>query len=144
MPSRLVSVLMVATALAAGCSTAERNAGEELEVRMAIVEEVRSVPLPGSSGGYIGAVGGSAAGGIAGSTVGSGRGSQAAAVAGAVAGSVAGVALENALTSKDGLEITVRLDTGRQMLVLQPAGETFRPGERVRVISGSKSLRVSH
>jgi outer membrane lipoprotein SlyB len=30
------------------------------------------------------------------------------------------------------------------MLVLQPIGETFKPGERVRVISGSASTRVTH
>lgn len=145
MRSRLTAFLLVV--MMAGCAANpknERTAGEELEVRMGVVEEVRQVPLPGSSGGYIGAAGGSAVGGIAGATVGSGRGSQAASVAGAVAGSVAGVALENSLNSKEGLEITVRLDTGRQLLILQPAGETFKAGDRVRVISGSRSIRVSH
>ena len=139
--------IVLASAFTAGCasnSAGDRNAGEELEVRLGVVEEVRQVPLPGSSGGYIGTVGGGAVGGIAGGTVGSGRGSQAAAVAGAVAGSVAGRALENSLSSKEGLEIAVRLDSGRLMLVLQPDGETFKPGERVRVISGAKSTRVTH
>ena len=139
--------VVLASAVTAGCASkpaADRNAGEELEVRMGVVEEVRLVPLPGSSGGYIGTLGGGAVGGIAGGTVGSGRGSQAASVAGAVAGSVAGRALENSLSSKEGLEIAVRLDSGRLMLVLQPAGEPFKPGERVRVISGSNSTRVAH
>jgi len=138
-------VLALASAVAAGCASParDRNAGEELEVRAGRVEEIRQVPLPSSSGGYIGAVGGGAAGGIAGSSVGSGRGSQAAAVAGAVAGSVAGRALESSLTSKEGLEIAVRLDSGRLLLVLQPAGETFQPGDRVRVISGSNGTRVT-
>ena len=139
--------IVLASAFAAGCASksgADRSAGEELEVRLGVVEEVRQVPLPGSSGGYIGTIGGGAVGGIAGGTVGSGRGSQAASVAGAVAGSVAGRALENSLSSKEGLEIAVRLDSGRLMLVLQPIGETFKPGERVRVISGSTSTRVTH
>jgi outer membrane lipoprotein SlyB len=139
-------MLALVSAVATGCASksGDRNAGEELEVRAGLIEEIRQVPLPGSSGGYIGTVGGGAAGGIAGSTVGSGRGSQTAAVAGAVAGSVAGRALESSLTSKEGLEISVRLDSGRLMLVLQPAGETFKPGERVRVISGSTGTRVTH
>ena len=147
MRSRLAALFLLAGALIAGCAANSRSdpqAGEELEVRMGVVEEVRSVPLPSSSGGYVGAAGGAAAGGIAGATVGSGRGSQAASVAGAVAGSVAGVAIENSMTAKEGLEISVRLDTGRLMLILQPAGETFKPGERVRVISGSRSVRVAH
>lgn len=116
--------VVLASAVTAGCASksgADRNAGEELEVRMGVVEEVRQVPLPGSSGGYIGTIGG-----------------------GAVGGSVAGRALENSLSSKEGLEIAVRLDSGRLMLVLQPAGESFRPGERVRVISGTNSTRVTH
>ena len=138
---------LLAILLSAGCASNSKPdpaAGEELEVRMGVVEEVRQVPLPSSSGGYIGAIGGSGVGGIAGSTVGSGRGSQAASVAGAVAGGIAGMAIENSVTAKEGLEITVRLDSGRQAIILQSAGETFRPGERVRVISGSRSVRVSH
>jgi len=119
------------------------QSGEEQDVRTGVVEEVRRVPLPSSSG-FIGTLGGGAAGGIAGGTVGSGRGSQAASVAGAVAGSIAGRALENAASAKEGLEISVRLDSGSLLLVLQPDGESFKPGERVRVLSGAKSTRVTH
>ena len=114
---------LLAILLSAGCASNSKPdpaAGEELEVRMGVVEEVRQVPLPSSSGGYIGAIGGSGVGGIA------------------------GMAIENSVTAKEGLEITVRLDSGRQAIILQSAGETFRPGERVRVISGSRSVRVSH
>jgi outer membrane lipoprotein SlyB len=138
--------LLTACALGAGSaanSSADGKGGEELDVRMGVVDEVRHVPLP-AAGGYIGTMGGAAAGGIAGGTLGSGRGSQAAAVAGAVAGSVAGRALENAASAREGLEIAVRLDSGSLVLVLQPDGETFKPGERVRVLAGAKSTRVTH
>jgi outer membrane lipoprotein SlyB len=138
--------LLLACALVAGCaanSGSNRNAGEELDVRTGVVEEVRRVPLP-ASGGYTGSIGGAAAGGIAGGTMGSGRGSQAASVFGAVAGSVAGRALENSMTAKEGLEISVRLDSGSLLLVLQPDGEAFKPGEHVRVLSGVNSTRVTH
>ena len=112
-------------------------------MRAGVVEEVRRVPLPASSG-YIGTIGGGTVGGIAGGTLGGGRGSQAASVAGAVAGSVAGYALENAVTAKEGLEISVRLDSGSLLVVVQPDGESFRAGERVRVLSGARSTRVTH
>jgi outer membrane lipoprotein SlyB len=88
------------------------------------VEEVRRVPLP-TAGGYVGTLGGATVGGIAGGSVGSGRGSQAASVVGAVAGSVAGRAIEGAMTAREGLEISVRLDSGTALLVLQPDGESF-------------------
>jgi outer membrane lipoprotein SlyB len=143
---RLTAIaLLAAGLLGAGCAanSPDRKTGEELEVRMGVVEEVRRVPLP-SSGGYIGTLGGAAAGGIAGGTMGSGRGSQAASVAGAVAGSVAGRALENAVSAREGLEISVRLDSGTLIAVLQPLGEAFKAGERVRVLSGASSMRVTH
>ena len=133
-------------ALLAGCAanpSSSSEAREEQEVRMGVVESVRQVPLPGSSG-MVGAIGGAAAGGIAGGSVGSGRGSQAASVFGAVAGSVAGRALENAATGKEGLEISVRLDSGRLIAIVQPDGEAFKPGERVRVLSEAKGPRVTH
>ena len=139
---RLTAIaLLTAGLLGAGCAanSPARKAGEELDVRMGVVEEVRRVPLP-ASGGYIGTLGGAAAGGIAGGTLGSGRGSQAAAVAGAVAGR----ALENAVSAREGLEISVRLDSGTLIAVLQPLGETFKAGERVRILSGANSMRVTH
>jgi len=64
--------------------------------------------------------------------------------AGAVAGAVAGRALENAVSAREGLEISVRLDSGTLIAVLQPLGETFKAGERVRVLSGANSMRVTH
>ena len=87
---------------------------------------------------------GGGAGAAAGSTVGSGRGSQAATVAGAVAGTIAGSTLGGSVRVREVSEITVRLDSGRQLIVLQPEGETFTPGERVRVIAGPRGSRVTH
>jgi outer membrane lipoprotein SlyB len=48
------------------------------------------------------------------------------------------------MTAKAGLEIAVRLDGGRLILVLQPDGEVFKAGERVRVLSGERTTRVTH
>jgi outer membrane lipoprotein SlyB len=79
------------------------------------------------------------AGAVLGGTVGSGRGS----AVGAVVGTVAGEAAAQAGT-RPALEITVRLDEGRVIAVTQPAGkESFKPGERVRVVSDGRAARVT-
>jgi outer membrane lipoprotein SlyB len=112
--------------------------------RSGVIEELRSVPLPSRGGSIAGTVVGGAAGGAAGSAVGSGRGSQAASVAGSVAGSIVGYTLGEGIGKREGLEITLRLDNGRQLIVVQPDGERFAVGERVRVINEKQGLRVAH
>jgi len=66
------------------------------------------------------------------------------AVLGSVAGGVAGQAAEQAATRQPGLEITVKLDSGRMIAVTQAADENFRPGDRVRVLSDGRTARVTH
>jgi outer membrane lipoprotein SlyB len=66
------------------------------------------------------------------------------AVLGSVAGGVAGQAVEQAATRQPGLEITVKLDSGRMIAVTQAADENFRPGDRVRVLSDGHTARVTH
>jgi outer membrane lipoprotein SlyB len=64
--------------------------------------------------------------------------------AGAVVGGTVGEAAAQSGT-RPGLEITVRLDAGRVIAVTQPAGkESFKPGERVRVVSDGRTARVTH
>jgi outer membrane lipoprotein SlyB len=82
-------------------------------------------------------VGGGVAGGVLGSTVGSGRGSTIAAVVGALGGAAAGAATEEQITKADGLEMLVRLDSGRLVAVVQESDLWFSPGDRVQVPTGS-------
>jgi outer membrane lipoprotein SlyB len=109
---------------------------------MATVDSVRKVVLQGSQSG-IGAVAGGATGGIAGSTVGQGKGSSVAGVLGAVAGGVAGQAIEEKVTRKDALEITVRLDSGELRAIVQEADVDIRPGQRVRLLTSGGVTRVT-
>jgi outer membrane lipoprotein SlyB len=110
---------------------------------MGMVESVRNVKIEGTKS-PVGTGAGAVIGGIAGSNVGAGKGSTVATILGAVAGGVAGSAIEEGVMSKDGLEITVKLDNGRMIAVTQEADEQFRVGERVRVLSGGGVTRVTH
>jgi len=48
------------------------------------------------------------------------------------------------VTRQKGVEITVKLDSGRLIAITQAADEVFRVGDRVRVLSGGGTTRVSH
>ncbi|MCX7146888.1 MAG: glycine zipper 2TM domain-containing protein [Sulfuritalea sp.] len=115
----------------------------EMHVRMGVVESVRQVMIEGTQSG-VGAAAGGVVGGVAGSDIGHGKGSTVGAVLGAVLGGVAGQAIEERTTKKDGVEITIKLDSGQIIAVTQEADEQFRAGERIRVLSGSGATRVSH
>ena len=41
-------------------------------------------------------------------------------------------------------QITVRLDNGELRAIAQEADEEFRPGERVRLVTGGGKTRVTH
>jgi outer membrane lipoprotein SlyB len=83
------------------------------------------------------------AGGIGASSIGRGTGSAVAAVVGAVVGGVAGQAAEQGFTGKRGVEVTVKLDNGSMVAITQEADETFRPGDRVRILSDGATSRVT-
>ena len=142
-------VVMLATLLA-GCASSNsgdvytREQTRQVQtVQMGIVESVRTVKIEGTKT-PVGAAAGAVVGGVAGSTVGHGSGSTIAAVVGAVAGGLAGSAIEEGVTRKDGLEITVKLDNGTMLAIVQEADEAFNPGDRIRVLEGGGVTRVSH
>jgi len=126
-----------------GSSYTREEARVEQNVRMGIVESVRPVQIEGTRSG-VGPAAGAVVGGIAGSTVGGGRGSAAAAVLGAVAGGVAGQAVEQGTTRTNGVEVTVKLNSGALVAIVQAADETFKPGDRVRILSDGRTSRVTH
>jgi outer membrane lipoprotein SlyB len=136
--------------MTSGCATKSSSATvyragdtqREQTVRMATVESVRKVMIQRDSKG-IGLIGGAAVGGIAGSGVGGGRGQDIAAVLGAIGGMVAGQAIENQANQREGLEITVKYDSGDVRVIVQEADVELRPGDRVRVITGSGITRVA-
>lgn len=148
---RITLTFAIATAaMLAGCASSQsgsayerRQARQEMSVRLGVVESVRHVTLEGTKS-PAGTVAGGALGGLAGSNIGRGKGSTAGAIVGVVVGAVAGSAIEEQVTKKDGLEITIKLDSGELIAVTQEADEAFHPGERVRVLRGSGATRVTH
>jgi outer membrane lipoprotein SlyB len=153
MNTRLVKLIAVAAASVAvlgGCASSmsggaysREQARQVQEVQMGVVESVRHVKIEGTKS-PVGTGAGAVIGGIAGSNVGSGKGSTVGTILGAVAGGVAGSMIEEGVMSKDGLEITVKLDSGRMIAVTQEADEQFRVGERIRILSGGGVTRVTH
>lgn len=127
-----------------GGDTYQRGeARRTMVVQFGTVEAVRAVRLEGTKS-PVGTVAGAAVGGIAGSGVGGGRGAAVATVIGAVAGGLAGAALEEGVTRKPGVEVTVRLENGQILAVVQEdSGEGLRLGERVRVLRDGGTTRVT-
>jgi len=113
------------------------------QVQFGTVLSIQNVNIEGTKSG-IGAAAGGVIGGVAGSGVGDGRGSAIAAVIGGVAGGLIGDKVENEATKKAGLEITVQLDSGAIISVVQQAEEAFLIGDRVRLLTRSGVARVSH
>ncbi|HEU4709566.1 MAG TPA: glycine zipper 2TM domain-containing protein [Methylophilaceae bacterium] len=149
---RFAKVMLIAAMAAALGACASSNSGSVYKrgeartvqtVKMGVVESVRQVKLEGTKT-PIGTGAGAVVGGVAGSSLGGGKGKVITSVLGAVAGGLAGSAAEEGLTRKDGVEITVKLDSGNMIAVVQEADEQFNPGERVRVLEADGVTRVSH
>jgi outer membrane lipoprotein SlyB len=109
--------------------------GRVADVKPVQIEGERSV-LGTAGGGYVGYELGRVAG--------DGRGRDLAGAVGAVAGAVAGQAAEEHITRQDAFQITVDLDRGETVAIVQAADVSFAPGERVKVLRrGDGAARVS-
>jgi outer membrane lipoprotein SlyB len=146
----LLVVLMVSIAVLSGCATQSRSAsvyraGEssvEQTVRFGTIESIRQVTIQRDSKG-VGVVAGGAVGGIAGSSVGDGRSGQVGAVLGAVLGGIAGQAIEERANQVPGVEITVRLESGRLVAIVQEDDQSLRAGDKVRLVGTGGAVKLS-
>lgn len=149
---KLLNVIAVATLSLFLGACASSNSGSVYKrddarkvqtVKTGVVESVRQVKLEGTKT-PIGTAAGGVIGGVAGGSVGHGRGSAVVAVLGAVVGAVAGSAVEEVATRKDALEITVKMDGGGLVAIVQEADEAFKAGDKVRIVENSETSRVTH
>lgn len=150
-PLRAVAGTILATAVLAGCATNPIGApvsGNSVQraqtVEFGVVTAARPVAIQANSTA-LGTTTGAVVGGAIGSNLGSGSfANTAGAVGGAVAGGMAGNAIQSNAGARQGVEVTVNMDNGRTIVVVQEGSpDAFRPGDRVRVTSDGQTTRVS-
>ncbi|MGC6456837.1 MAG: hypothetical protein ACON4R_00570 [Akkermansiaceae bacterium] len=120
------------------------EAGKIQSVNSGQITSLRNVKIEGDTSG--GAFLGSVAGGLLGNEVGSGAGRTAATIGASLLGGAIGAQTQKAIGSRQGVEIQVKLDTGKTVSIVQEANprEPFAVGERVRVLAGSGGSKVTH
>ena len=152
MSSKLLLALPVAILLSScaqdsltGDTYSRGEAGRAQSVQTGRITSIRAVKIEGGSQG--GALVGALAGGFLGSNIGGGRASNTAgAVGGALVGSAIGSHAQQAASSRNGIEISVRLDGGGSLAIVQEVNprEPFYIGARVRILGSGDRTRVSH
>lgn len=117
------------------------------QVRLGTLVAYRYVSLRGGhsngsfSNGQVGTVVGGVAGGVAGSALGGGRGQILTTLGGAVLGAIAGHAVGQSTGAVPGVQLTVRLKSGRLIAVVQQAGHTqWVAGEAVQVLYSPEGI----
>lgn len=147
---RLMIALSVAAVGLTGCASSYKpgvyqgsQVQQQMKVTLATVVSVREVEIEHRPTGA-GASAGAAAGGVLGATNMDSRGGIVTSIAGAVIGGVVGNVAEKAANQKVGVEITYRVDGSQDMMALvQEKDETvFKPGDHIRIMSGSFSARA--
>ncbi|MDD4929294.1 MAG: hypothetical protein PHP85_08465 [Gallionella sp.] len=128
--------------LLAGCASDRHSASGAFKevIKSGVIESVAPVEMDASASGS--STVGSIFGQVGGASTGDGRG----AVAGSVLGSVLGGTLGHraGINTRPGLELWVRLDDDDQSTYIMQPGkpDTFKVGDRVRVIRKKEGLRV--
>lgn len=128
-----------------GDTYSRHEVGRSQSVKTGYVTSVRYVQIQGDT--QAGTILGGIAGGLLGKEIGSGSTANTiGAIAGAGLGAAAGSHIQQAQGTKQGIEITVKLDSGSSRSVVQEvnARESFKRGDRVRVLSNGRKTRVSH
>ena len=136
--SGAVGILLLA--LVSGCASggyptvSSSTAGTTQTIDLGTVIATRPVKIEGESS-QLGLYGGGIMGSAVGSTVGKGGGKVLASAGGAVVGAVVGQKIEKALTAQIAQEMTIELDDGRTIVVVQKLQEPeFHSGDRVSVL----------
>lgn len=143
------TALLASALFMGGCATHttpntfnRSEVGRAQTVEAGTVQSIRPVQIQNDSRGVATLVG-AGIGGVAGSSIGGGsRANTIGAIAGAAAGGAAGNALARGV--RNGVEITVQLENGRTVAVVQDGNPSdYRVGDRVRVSSDGTTTRVT-
>jgi outer membrane lipoprotein SlyB len=138
--ARWAFLMIVAPLVLGGCASSmsgdvySRDRAQKVQtVDEGEIIMVREVTIEGTKSG-LGVIAGGVMGGVLGSMVGGGKGQVLGAVTGAVAGGGAGGVAEEAATRQKGLEITVKLNNGQVVSIVQAADREYRVGDEVKVL----------
>ena len=137
---KLILVLTLIASVMVGCAsrTSSNVYSREQAQLVHHVEEgeitgVRPVEIEGSVSG-LGTIAGAIMGYAIGGTIGEGSGRGVAEVMGTIGGALLGSAVEEGASHQRGLEITVQLDHGDVIAIVQADDEGFQVGDRVSVL----------
>ena len=148
--SMLAATIMMGFAVV-GCANKDIYSGnvytgdqakEARSISYGTIVSTREVQIQAPNQGVIGTVGGGAIGGVLGSGVGGGTGQAIATAVGAVAGAVIGNTVEQKASQVTSLELVIRKDESKEIVVVKKSDATLVPGARVRIVGGS-TLNVS-
>ena len=107
-------------------------------VRQGVVTSVKDVAILGKQGRAGGTVG-SITGSLLGSSV-----PYAGSIIGSIVGGAIGSGADRELRKKPGLEITLQLENGENVIVTQLAETKFKTGDKVQLIVEDNVARVAH
>ena len=127
-----------------GSTYSRSEARQVQEVEFGTVLSTNPVVIEGKQSGA-GQLPGAIIGGVAGSSVGEGKGQQIFTILGAVGGAVVGSMIEEQATRTQGLELTIKMDSGKTLSIVQEVDNVnvFREGQRGRVLTQGALARVS-
>lgn len=125
-------------------SAAEAKKIQEVSFGRVISE--RPVVIDGRQNGVIGTAAGGVLGGVIAHNVGGGSGRDVAAGIGAIIGGILGQQVEEKATRKQGQEITIALDSGKTISIVQQISQEnfFAVNDRVKVLQQGDTVRVSY
>ena len=131
------------TYIYSGSVYSSSQAKEARSISYGTIVSVRDVKIQADNQGVLGTLGGGALGGVAGSTIGGGSGRAVATAVGALAGAIIGSTVEEKATQVSSLEMVIRKDDGKEIVVVQKKEDGFVPGKRVRIVGSNSDLNVS-
>ncbi len=147
----MVAVAMMLSFGVAGCAQNPYgdayNVGEARTMQTVLtgtITKLDAVTMSSDGESTIGTLAGAAIGGILGSKIGGGSGSDIAAIGGALAGGALGNSAGGAVGKRQGVNIVIKLDSGRTVAVVQQVDPNmiFRVGQRVDMYQQGNTTRV--
>lgn len=147
---RLIASILFVSSILFGCSSnpygdsySNAETRQIQKVFFGVIIKTEPVNIEGDGAG-VGTIAGAAVGGILGSTVGGGRGSTIAAIGGGLLGGVAGNKAGEAVTKLHGVNLTIKLDSGGIIAIVQEVNPDmiFAINQRVRINQQGKTARV--